>query len=65
MPNKIVFYPSKNSLGFLALGLSVVVLAIMVSVILVAVTVAIVVMAKQCARGRRHHFYRNVYCGGE
>ena len=80
MPNRIVFYPPTNSLGFLALGLSVVVLIIMVPIITVPiitvpiitvpiitvpVTVAIVVMAKQCFRGRRHRFFGNVYRGVE
>jgi len=99
MPNRIVFYPPTNSLGFLALlipltpGLSVVVLVITlslitlslitvsvitlsvitlsvitvsvitVSVIVVAITIVIMVMTKQCARGRRHHFFGNVYRG--
>ena len=84
MPNRIVFYPPTNSLGFLALGLSVVVLVIMVSVsvimvsvsvimasvsvimasvIVVAITIVIMVMTKQCARGRRHRFFGNVYRG--
>ena len=34
-----------------------------VSVISVAITVVIMVMAKQCVRGRRHHFFGNVYRG--
>ena len=88
MPNRIVFYPPTNSLGFLALlipltlGLSVVVLVIAVSVItvsvitvsvitvsvsvsviVVAITIVIMVMTKQCARGRRHRFFGNVYRG--
>ena len=78
MPNRIVFYPPTNSLGFLALlipltlGLSVVVLVITVSVItvsvtvsviVVAITIVIMVMTKQCARGRRHRFFGNVYRG--
>ena len=79
MPNRIVFYPPTNSLGFLALlipltlGLSVVVLVItvsvitvsviVVSVIVVAITIVIMVMTKQCARGRRHRFFGNVYRG--
>ncbi|MCH2383953.1 MAG: hypothetical protein MK293_01710 [Pedosphaera sp.] len=48
MPNRIVFYPPTNSLGFLALlipltlGLSVVVLVITVSVITVSVSVIVV-----------------------
>ena len=86
MPNRIVFYPPTNSLGFLALlipltpGLSVVVLVITVSVItvsvitvsvitvsviVVAITIVIMVMTKQCARGRRHRFFGNVYRGVE
>ncbi len=81
MPNRIVFYPPTNSLGFLALlipltlGLSVVVLVItvsvitvsviVVSVIVVAITIVIMVMTKQCARGRRHRFFGNVYRGVE
>ena len=78
MPNRIVFYPPTNSLGFLALlipltlGLSVVVLVITVSVItvsvsvsviVVAITIVIMVMTKQCARGRRPRFFGNVYRG--
>ena len=74
MPNRIVFYPPTNSLGFLALlipltlGLSVVVLVITVSVItvsviVVAIAIVIMVMTKQCARGRRHRFFGNVYRG--
>ena len=69
MPNRIVFYPPTNSLGFLALlipltlGLSVVVLVITVSVIVVAISIVIMVMTKQCARGRRHRFFGNVYRG--
>jgi len=79
MPNRIVFYPPTNSLGFLALlipltlGLSVVVLVItvsvitvsviVVSVIVVAITIVIMVMTKQCFFGRRHHFFGNVYRG--
>lgn len=73
MPNRIVFYPPTNSLGFLALlipltlGLSVVVLVITVSVsvIVVAIAIVIMVMTKQCARGRRHRFFGNVYRGVE
>ena len=81
MPNRIVFYPPTNSLGFLALlipltlGLSVVVLVITVSVItvsvitvsasviVVAIAIVLMVMTKQCARGRRHRFFGNVYRG--
>ena len=36
-----------------------------VSVILVAITILIMVMTKQCARGRRHRFFGNVYRGVE
>jgi hypothetical protein len=36
---------------------------ITVPVITVPVIVAIVAMSKQCFRGRRHHFFWNVYCG--
>jgi hypothetical protein len=36
---------------------------ITVSVIVVAITIVIMVMTKQCARGRRHHFFGNVYRG--
>ncbi len=38
---------------------------IMASVIVVAITIVIMVMTKQCARGRRHRFFRNVYRGVE
>ena len=39
------------------------VITISVSVIVVAITIVIMVMTKQCARGRRHHFFGNVYRG--
>jgi hypothetical protein len=38
---------------------------ITVSVIVVAITIVIMVMTKQCARGRRHRFFGNVYRGVE
>jgi hypothetical protein len=39
------------------------VITISVSVIVVAITIVIMVMTKQCARGRRHRFFGNVYRG--
>jgi hypothetical protein len=42
---------------------SVSVITVSVSVIVVAVTIVIMVMTKQCARGRRHRFFGNVYRG--
>ena len=39
------------------------VITVPVSVIVVAITIVIMVMTKQCARGRRHHFFGNVYRG--
>ena len=36
---------------------------ITVSIIVVAITIVIMVMTKQCARGRRYHFFGNVYRG--
>ena len=56
-------------MGFLALGLSVVIVASVsvivasVSVIVVTITIVIMVMTKQCARGRRHRFFGNFYRG--
>ena len=42
---------------------SVSVIVASVSVIVVAITIVIMVMTKQCARGRRHRFFGNVYRG--
>jgi hypothetical protein len=44
---------------------SVSVIVASVSVIVVAITIVIMVMTKQCARGRRHRFFGNVYRGVE